>query len=241
MAPRSDTTRRAAEPQQFRRKQPASGTAREDSDDELGSDDLPWEWIYSVEPPAHGDDGDGHGDSKRRKVSGSKIVGARTGSFQCRVGDCVLLKADGSNDAWVAIICEFIDGDADDGMAANFMWFSTEKEIRNKNKKRNDFYWVFPGPISLSWRACSRLTSYAPERTLHFPVVGREPPGLHQRQGTGHVAPALSQKVPLRKGGAPSPRLWQDLHLPPRLQHPHRDVHGRVRLGGHLPRWGRHL
>ncbi|EQK97743.1 origin recognition complex subunit 1 [Ophiocordyceps sinensis CO18] len=141
MAPRSDTTRRAAEPQQFRRKQPASGTAREDSDDELGSDDLPWEWIYSVEPPAHGDDGDGHGDSKRRKVSGSKIVGARTGSFQCRVGDCVLLKADGSNDAWVAIICEFIDGDADDGMAANFMWFSTEKEIRNKNKKRNDFYW----------------------------------------------------------------------------------------------------
>ncbi|KAM4059361.1 ATPase family associated with various cellular activities (AAA) domain-containing protein [Hirsutella rhossiliensis] len=144
MAPRNPT-RRAAEPQHVRRKHAAPGTALEDSDEEaLGSDDLPWEWIYNVEEPAHDDDGDdggGEGDRKRRKVSGSKIVGARMGSLQCRVGDCVLLKADGSNDAWVAIICEFIDGDADGDMAANFMWFSTEKEIRNRNKKRNDFYW----------------------------------------------------------------------------------------------------
>lgn len=151
MAPRGHT-RRAAEPQSARPKQPAPGADDEDSDKELGDEDVPWEWIYNVEEPAHDHDGDGDGndDRKRRKVTGSKIVGARMGSFQCRVGDCVLLKAEGSSDAWVAIICEFIDGDADGEKAANFMWFSTEKEIRNKNKKRNDFYWVLlPRPPGL--------------------------------------------------------------------------------------------
>lgn len=75
-------------------------------------------------------------------MSGDKIVGARIGQFECRVGDCVLLKADGSNEAWVALICEFVDDDDDGEKAANFMWFSTEKEIRNKDKKRSDFHWV---------------------------------------------------------------------------------------------------
>ncbi len=48
----------------------------------------------------------------------------------------------GSNEAWVGIICEFVDGDDEDDMAANFMWFSTEAEIRNKDKKLSDFYTV---------------------------------------------------------------------------------------------------
>ncbi|KAL1883863.1 hypothetical protein VTK73DRAFT_7651 [Phialemonium thermophilum] len=61
------------------------------------------------------------------------------GSFKCYLGDTVLLKAEGSNEAWVGIICEFIEED-DGDKAANFMWFSTEKEIRNKEKKRQDFY-----------------------------------------------------------------------------------------------------
>lgn len=144
MAPQS-LTKRDAEPQS-RRNRPLPGVTREDSDDELGSDDLPWQWIYNVESPGRNGD-DSQSERKRRKVSGSKIVGARMGSFECRVGDCVLLKADGSNEAWVAIICEFIEDDGEGDKAANFMWFSTEKEIRNKDKKRNDFHWVLPPPL----------------------------------------------------------------------------------------------
>lgn len=64
------------------------------------------------------------------------------GDFECHLGDTVLLKAEGSNEAWVAIICEFIDNEDEDEMAASFMWFSTEKEIRNRDKKRSDFHWV---------------------------------------------------------------------------------------------------
>ncbi|KAK3672252.1 Origin recognition complex, subunit 1 [Recurvomyces mirabilis] len=99
------------------------GVLREDSDDELGVDDLPWEWIYN----------------------GKEITGARTGPFECQVGDAVLLKAPGSGEAWVAIIYEFSEGkvEDDDGdvtseKKASMLWFSSEKEIRSK-KKRIDF------------------------------------------------------------------------------------------------------
>jgi origin recognition complex subunit 1 len=113
---------------------------RDDSDDELGLDDLPWEFIYDVQEPER--NGDAEGERKRRKIAGKKAIGARMGNFECRIGDCVMLKADGSNEAWVAIICEFLEDEEDGEKAANFMWFSTEKEIRNKEKKRSDFYWV---------------------------------------------------------------------------------------------------
>ncbi|KAG6250564.1 hypothetical protein E4U23_001335 [Claviceps purpurea] len=124
------------------RKQRAStGVSRVDSDDELGSDDLPWEWIYDADKsPERASDGT-QSDRKRRKVTGNNIVGARMGTFECRIGDTVLLKAEGSNEAWVAIIGEFVEDDGDGEKAANFMWFSTEKEIRNKDKKIKDFYW----------------------------------------------------------------------------------------------------
>ncbi|KAF6806565.1 origin recognition complex subunit [Colletotrichum plurivorum] len=107
------------------------GVVRDDSDDELGAEDLPWEWLYSEVTPA---------TSRKRKIVGdSPITGARLGNFECHVGDCVLLKAEGSKEAWVAIICEFTEQD-DGEKAANFMWFSTEKEIRNKERKRLDFF-----------------------------------------------------------------------------------------------------
>lgn len=70
-----------------------------------------------------------------------RITGARMGSFVCRVGDIVLLKAETTGEAWVAIIREFLEDD-DGEMAADFLWFSSEKEIRNKHKKRTDFLWV---------------------------------------------------------------------------------------------------
>jgi origin recognition complex subunit 1 len=102
------------------------GVLREDSDDELGTEDLPWEWIF-----------DG--------PNTNTITGARMGDFECHIGDTVLLKAAG-NEAWVAIINDFAQGEIqdDDGqiindMKASFLWFSSEKEIVNKTKKRLDF------------------------------------------------------------------------------------------------------
>lgn len=123
-----------------RRKRVLPGISREDSDDELGTDDLPWEWIHATQASERNDDTPG--DRKRRKVAGNKIVGARMGTFECRIGDTVMLKAEGSNEAWVAIICDFVEDDGEGNKAASFMWFSSEKEIRNKEKKRSDFYWV---------------------------------------------------------------------------------------------------
>lgn len=113
------------------------GVAREDSDDELGLDDHPWEWIYrSSQPSASA--------TKRKRGIQHDIVGARMGSFACYVGDCVLLKAEGSNEAWVGIVSEFREADEDGDKAANFLWFSTEKEIRNSDRKRSDFLPVSP-------------------------------------------------------------------------------------------------
>lgn len=101
------------------------GVAREDSDDELGLEDLPWQWIYSKEP-------------NRNSNSAAEIVGACMGDFRCNVGDSVLLKADGTNEAWIGLICNFEEDDEEGEKCANFMWFSTEREIRNKQKKRTD-------------------------------------------------------------------------------------------------------
>jgi origin recognition complex subunit 1 len=118
---------------------PVPGIVRDDSDDELGTEDHPWEWIYSSEATEPAID---NGSSRKRKRTlEDRIIGARMGDFQCSLGDTVLLKAEGSNEAWVGVICEFVDDDEGE-KAANFMWFSTEKEIRNKDKKRTDFYAV---------------------------------------------------------------------------------------------------
>ena len=90
---------------------------RDDSDDELGTEDHKWEWIRSGQDPT--------------------ITGARFGRFTCSLGDCLLLKADNAKEAWVAIVCEFKD-DSDGTKLANFMWFSTPREIRNRRRKRHD-------------------------------------------------------------------------------------------------------
>lgn len=140
------------------------GIERDDSDDELGTEDLPWEWIYSEkfkkqqevaaaeEEEAVVDLLNTEAASTPSGRSGRKckvakkaldnvapqIIGARMGTFECKIGDTVLLKAEGTNEAWVGLICDFVE-DEDGDMAANFMWFATEKEIRNKGKKRTDF------------------------------------------------------------------------------------------------------
>ncbi|KXT01500.1 hypothetical protein AC578_4519 [Pseudocercospora eumusae] len=101
------------------------GVLREDSDDELGLEDHPWQWIYDAEHKT--------------------IVGARMGSFECFLGDAVLLKAPTSNEAWVAILYEFLEGEEEDEdgdvtveKQATMLWFSSENHIRSK-KKRTDF------------------------------------------------------------------------------------------------------
>ncbi|KAI6854302.1 P-loop containing nucleoside triphosphate hydrolase protein [Hortaea werneckii] len=110
------------------------GVLREDSDDELGVDDHPWEWIYDSNGGNETANGQRH------------IVGARMGDFQCQIGDAVLLKAPVSNEAWVAIIYDFLEGEEEDEdgepvteKKASMMWFSSEKEIRNSKKKRDDY------------------------------------------------------------------------------------------------------
>lgn len=119
------------------------GVTRDDSDDELGLEDHPWEWIHEASPTA--------------ARGGKRIIGAKMGNFQCMVGDCVLLKAEDANEAWIGLICELLDSEPEDGgegqvKSANFMWFSTEREIRNKEKKRMDFL-----PVSRKWSAEARL------------------------------------------------------------------------------------
>ncbi|CRK31312.1 hypothetical protein BN1708_015926 [Verticillium longisporum] len=130
--PRNSSSRR-----QF--KEP-TGVPRDDSDDELGTDDIPWEWMYEEPANSHPED---IASSHKHKVrdapsAGRKIIGAQLEGFRCLVGECVLLKAEGLKEAWVAIICSFLERE-DGEKAAEFMWFSTDKEIITKKKKRNDF------------------------------------------------------------------------------------------------------
>lgn len=115
---------------------------REDSDDELGLDDHPWRWVYEAHESRaagrntsrDGSNEDGEEDisvptTRRRskphrstpRSQDQKIIGAKMGSFECKLGDCVLLKAEGEgNRAWVGIICEFGE-DEDDEMSAHVM------------------------------------------------------------------------------------------------------------------------
>ncbi|KAL2266570.1 hypothetical protein VTJ83DRAFT_5922 [Remersonia thermophila] len=121
---------------------PLPGVAREDSDDELGTDDHPWEWIYETTNDAADDDESTAETGRQRKRTAAasnepRIVGARMGRFECRLGDTMLLKAQGSHEAWVGIICDLLV-DEDGDKAANFMWFSSANEIRNP-KKRTDY------------------------------------------------------------------------------------------------------
>ncbi|KAJ4380799.1 Origin recognition complex, subunit 1 [Didymella sp. IMI 355093] len=114
---------------------------REDSDDELGYEDHPWEWIYEDTGAEKAPVNDNATPRKRKAAPTSpakRIVGARMGSFTCKVGDALMLKADG-NQAWVGIVCDFYNDEDDEEKMAKFFWFSSEQEIRNKNKKRTDF------------------------------------------------------------------------------------------------------
>nr|POE47576.1 origin recognition complex subunit 1 [Quercus suber] len=103
------------------------GVPREDSDDELGVEDHPWEWIY---------------DPATKSSATRQVIGARMGDFTCYAGDTVFLKSPNNNEAWVAIIYDFFEGEAeDDGgeivlqKQANIMWFVSQRELTGKRKR----------------------------------------------------------------------------------------------------------
>lgn len=139
--------------ERVRRYLSGGGIIREDSDDELGLEDYPWRWIYEKESQEDALYAGGEVHDHKN----AQIVGAKMGNFECRLGDCVLLKAQGTNEAWIGIICEFQHDDDEEVKSANFMWFSTEKEIRNKQKKRMDAVQVrtvFTGSRSCAYFLC---------------------------------------------------------------------------------------
>ncbi|KAI1154891.1 ATPase [Nemania diffusa] len=107
-------------------RRPASARNTQD-DDNLSNE---WEWIYQDVPSQSG---------RSRRENTRQITGARNGELECHVGDCVLLKAEGANQVWAAIIIDFVESDEDGDMAADFLWFSPENEIRNGPRKRSDF------------------------------------------------------------------------------------------------------
>ena len=110
------------------------GLQRDDSDDELGYEDHPWQWVYDDSATTD----QTQTPSKKRKAgemlsSGKKatIIGARMGSFSVKVGDSVLLKSPEQGKDWVGLICAFAetDEDGDEDMCAHIQWFCTPDEL----------------------------------------------------------------------------------------------------------------
>lgn len=98
-----------------------------------------WHWLYSDGPSTNEARSRSTPRSLRENIRQPKrtVVGARVGSASYYRGDCVLLRAEGSSQCWVAIIQDFTIDD-EGRKAAEFVWFSNEKEVVNKAKKRMD-------------------------------------------------------------------------------------------------------
>jgi hypothetical protein len=86
----------------------------------------------------------------------------------------VLPKAGDTNEAWVGLICEFLE-DEDKGKVANFIRFSTENEIRNKERKEQTFCKYF-NPLHLIIRGL--ISEY---RAIYNPIVGCQTASFNQR------------------------------------------------------------
>lgn len=125
---------------------------RDDSDDELGVEDLPWNWIYDTNEETNQETviNDGSPLKRGRRRSSHlarqkpKIIGAQMGQFQCKVGEVVLLKSPEAGKDWVGIITEFVeeeDEDEEDEVlkSVNIMWFASPDEFMGtRNKRRTD-------------------------------------------------------------------------------------------------------
>ncbi|GES58981.1 origin recognition complex subunit Orc1 [Aspergillus terreus] len=133
------------------------GLVRDDSDDELGKEDHPWEWIYDSNSDEIKDGGESaqpaedvsrSGRRRQSRTKGTKrrqqIIGARMGTFECRLGQVILLKSPEAGKDWVGIITEFLEEDDDEAegevvKSANIMWFASPDEFMStRNKRRAD-------------------------------------------------------------------------------------------------------
>jgi hypothetical protein len=126
--------------------------ALEDSDEEEEEEwgDRRWEWIYEMTLKS----GKISTTRDRSHSQTGKIVGfrRRDNGLECRIGDCVTLAAPGNSSDWVGMIKRFTGQDSDGDELAEFLWFSDEKEIHNKQKKREDFLPVRRMPLGgCSW------------------------------------------------------------------------------------------
>lgn len=116
------------------------GLAREDSDDELGVEDIPWHWIY--EEGSEPQDVEKTPTRKRKTIdltkSTRKIKGAQMGSFTCYVGDTVLLKSPEHGKDWAGIISHFSETNDEDEeeMSVSIMWFCSPEELSRGKKSR---------------------------------------------------------------------------------------------------------
>jgi origin recognition complex subunit 1 len=112
---------------------------RDDSDDELGYEDLPWQWVYDgdSEPESDVQDSSDEDSTRRKKRKASqalrnrRIAGASMGSFSVRIGETVLLKSPEQGKDWVGLICGFSDTDEDGDaeMCAHIQWFCSPEEL----------------------------------------------------------------------------------------------------------------
>ena len=80
--------------------------------------------------------------AREEKSPARRLSGLAWASLNVASEDTVLLKAEGTGEAWVALILRFVEDDGEGDKAAEFMWFSSEREIRHKEKKRQDPHWV---------------------------------------------------------------------------------------------------
>ena len=126
MPPKSKTTppkKKSEDKAQRARRLLAGSTHRqENSEDDLDDEDEPWQWIYGAEDHLDEDENQVATPSRksRPRFQEKKIIGARTGCFQCKIGDCVVLKPD-RNEVWAGIICGFREDGEEDDMEAKIM------------------------------------------------------------------------------------------------------------------------
>ncbi|KAJ5587635.1 uncharacterized protein N7459_003400 [Penicillium hispanicum] len=123
---------------------------RDDSDDELGDEDHPWDWIYDAEAEHQGEAEAASPEKPNRRRSSRParkkraIIGARMGTFECRLGQIVLLKSPEAGKDWVGIITEFVEEEDEEEegetlKSANIMWFASPDEfLSTRNKRRAD-------------------------------------------------------------------------------------------------------
>jgi len=106
-----------------------SDSSEEESDEEIEQ----WERIYETKNAYNSDNEAGSSKKRRGKqakptTKAPNIIGARRrdDGLECRVGDCVLLKAADGSVPWVGMIMQFTGADEDGDDCANFLCKDTQ-------------------------------------------------------------------------------------------------------------------